>query len=74
MLHHGVADGSVRFGAALWFADVLLRFGYDLPEHEHPWDGEWIDDEFERITIIPAGPIDSLIVYRPPPAQGPSGT
>ncbi len=33
-----------------------------------------LDDEFERITIIPAGPIDSLIVYRPPPAQGPSGT
>ena len=33
-----------------------------------------LEDEFERITIIPAGPIDSLIVYRPPPAQGPNGT
>lgn len=33
-----------------------------------------LDDEFERITIIPAGPIDSQLVYRPPPAQGPSGT
>lgn len=33
-----------------------------------------LDDEFERITIIPAAPIDSLIVYRPPPRQGPNGT
>lgn len=33
-----------------------------------------LDDEHERITIIPAGPIDSLVVYRAPPAQGPSGT
>lgn len=33
-----------------------------------------LDDEFERITIIPAGPIDRLIVYRQPPVQGPSGT
>jgi hypothetical protein len=24
-----------------------VRFGYDLFEHEHPWDGEWIDDAFE---------------------------
>ena len=33
---------------ATWFGDVLVRFGYDLFEHEHPWDGEWIDDAFER--------------------------
>jgi hypothetical protein len=33
-----------------------------------------LDDEFERVTIIPAGPIDRLIVYRQPPVQGPSGT
>ena len=33
---------------ATWFGDVLVRFGYDLFEHEHPWDGEWIDDGFER--------------------------
>jgi hypothetical protein len=46
---HGVApDGTVRFGVATWFGDVLVRFGYDLFEHEHPWDGEWIDDAFER--------------------------
>ena len=33
---------------ATWFGDVLVRFGYDLFENEHPWDGEWIDDAFER--------------------------
>jgi hypothetical protein len=44
---HGIAGDDVRFGAATWFHDVLVRFGYDLPEHEHPWDGEWIDDAFE---------------------------
>jgi hypothetical protein len=33
---------------ATWFGDVLVRFGYDLFEHEHPWDGEWIDDRFEH--------------------------
>ena len=38
----------MRFGVATWFGDVLVRFGYDLFEHEHPWDGEWIDDAFER--------------------------
>jgi hypothetical protein len=41
----------VRFGVATWFADVLVRFGYDLFEHEHPWDGEWIDDAFERSAL-----------------------
>jgi hypothetical protein len=34
-----------------WFYDVLLRFGYDLFEHEHPWDGEWIDDAFEAAAL-----------------------
>jgi hypothetical protein len=34
-----------------WFHDVLLRFGYDLFEHEHPWDGEWIDDAFETAAL-----------------------
>lgn len=28
-----------------------MRFGYDLFEHEHPWDGEWIDDAFEAAAI-----------------------
>lgn len=41
----------MRFGAATWFHDVLVRFGYDLFEHEHPWDGEWIDDAFETAAI-----------------------
>ena len=48
---HGVADGDVRFGIGTWFGDVLVRFGYDLFEHEHPWDGEWIDDAFETAAI-----------------------
>ena len=30
-----------------WFNDVLVRFGYDLFEYEHPWQGEWLDDAFE---------------------------
>ena len=30
---------------------MLVRFGYDLFEHEHPWDGEWIDDAFEAAAI-----------------------
>jgi hypothetical protein len=34
-----------------WFHDVLVRFGYDLFEHEHPWDGEWIDDAFETAAL-----------------------
>jgi hypothetical protein len=33
-----------------------------------------LDDEYERITLVPAAPVDSLIVYRPVPTQGPSGT
>ncbi len=33
-----------------------------------------LDDEHERITIVPAAPLDRLIVYRRPPPQGPSGT
>lgn len=48
---HGVAGDVVRLGAATWFHDVLVRFGYDLPEHEHPWDGEWIDDAFEAAAL-----------------------
>ena len=32
------------------------------------------DDDFERITIVPAAPIESLVVFRAPPAQGPGGT
>ena len=36
---------------ATWFHDVLVRFGYDLFEHEHPWDGEWLDDAFEAAAL-----------------------
>ncbi|HEX4906080.1 MAG TPA: hypothetical protein VFU93_11565 [Acidimicrobiales bacterium] len=46
-----MAGDDVRFGATTWFHDVLVRFGYDLFEHEHPWDGEWIDDAFESAAI-----------------------
>ena len=49
---HGIGPaGEVRFGACTWFGDVLVRFGYDLFEHEHPWDGEWIDDAFEASAL-----------------------
>jgi len=49
---HGAGPaGEVRFGVCTWFGDVLVRFGYDLFEHEHPWDGEWIDDAFEASAI-----------------------
>ena len=42
---HGIVRGEgVHFGMALWPYDLLLRFGYDLPENEHTWDGKWFDD------------------------------
>lgn len=52
---HGIAtatDGStLHFGIALWPYDLLLRFGYDLPENEHLWAGKWFDDRFERAAL-----------------------
>lgn len=55
---HGIAnagDGSgasaVHFGIALWPYDLLLRFGYDLPENEHLWAGKWFDDRFEQAAL-----------------------
>lgn len=49
---HGIAGRqSVLFGIALWPYDLLLRFGYDLPEHEHVWRGEWFDDQFESAAL-----------------------
>src|SRR3954453_7900314 len=36
---------------ALWPYDVLLRFAYDLPEHEHRWEGRWFDDRFEAAAL-----------------------
>jgi hypothetical protein len=50
---HGLAsDGrAVRCGIALWPYDLLLRFGYDLPENEHLWEGEWFDDAYERAAL-----------------------
>jgi hypothetical protein len=45
---HGLTDGDeFHFGMALWPYDLLLRFGYDLPEHEHIWERKWFDDGFE---------------------------
>jgi len=38
----------LRFGIALWPYDLLLRFAWDLPEHEHVWPDEWFDDVFEH--------------------------
>jgi hypothetical protein len=48
---HGIAGPAVHFGMALWPYDVLLRFGYDLPEHEHRWPGRWFDDQFQAAAI-----------------------
>lgn len=51
--------------AAGWHGRNFTTDGRSLPH---------LDDEFERITIVPAAPVDRLIVYRAPPAEGPSGT
>src|ERR1700730_16517839 len=54
---HGIAFGSddaiatVHFGVALWPYDLLLRFGYDLPENEHLWAGKWFDDRYEAAAL-----------------------
>jgi hypothetical protein len=36
---------------ALWPYDLLLRFGYELPEHDYIWDGKWFDDRFEAAAL-----------------------
>jgi hypothetical protein len=33
-----------------------------------------LDDDFERLTIVPAAPLERLLVFRAPPARGPGGT
>jgi hypothetical protein len=50
---HGLsaAGDAVHFGIAVWPYDLLLRFGYDLPENEHMWPGEWFDDTFEAAAL-----------------------
>ena len=55
---HGIAIGAgeggeslVQFGIAFWPYDLLLRFGYDLPENEHLWAGKWFDDRFEQAAL-----------------------
>jgi hypothetical protein len=49
---HGIVPGEgVHFGIALWPYDLLLRFGYDLPENEHTWEGKWFDDIFEAAAF-----------------------
>ena len=51
MRRHGIAGTTVQFGVALWPYDLLLRFGYELPEHEHRWPGQWFDDRFEAAAF-----------------------
>jgi hypothetical protein len=48
---HGLAAEGVHFGIANWPYDLLLRFGYDLPENEHTWGGKWFDDGFEAAAF-----------------------
>jgi hypothetical protein len=49
---HGIVPAEgVHFGIALWPYDLLLRFGYDLPENEHTWEGKWFDDVFEAAAF-----------------------
>jgi hypothetical protein len=42
---------AVQFGMAAWPYDLLLRFGYDLPENEYMWPDEWFDDTFEAAAL-----------------------
>lgn len=70
MNRHGiaeVADGAaaVHFGLAVWPYDVLLRFGYDLPEHEHRWPGRWIDDRFEGAALDLRSAAAKLLIALP---------
>jgi len=72
---HGVAGGDVRFGAGTFFNDVLVRFGYDLFEYEHPWSGEWIDDSFEaaakELRATSAKLVRALEAVQDDPETGP---
>lgn len=55
-------DGSREAG---WRGRAFLPDGRSLPQ---------LDDAEDRLTIVPAAPVDRLITYRPRPAQGPAGT
>lgn len=35
-----------RWGLGQWAHDVLVRFSYELVEHDHRWPGQWLDDVF----------------------------
>lgn len=35
-----------RWGLGQWANDVLVRFSYELFEHDHRWPGQWLDDTF----------------------------
>lgn len=63
---HGLAperDGAtVHFGIALWPYDLLLRFGYDLPENEHTWKGKWFEDGFEAAAFDLRGTAAKLVL------------
>ena len=41
----------IHFGFAVWPRDLLLRFAWDLPEHEHIWPNDWFDDVFEAAAL-----------------------
>ncbi len=61
---------EIRFGIAQWPYDLLLRFAYDLPEHEHVWPNDWFDDGFEQaaIELRQLGPklVAALAAMQPP--------
>src|SRR5204862_6938035 len=62
---HGITGPAVHFGVALWPYDVLLRFGYDLPEHEHRWPGRWFDDRFQTAAIDLRAATAKLLIALP---------
>lgn len=61
---------EIRFGMVQWPYDLLLRFAYDLPEHEHVWPNDWFDDGFEHaaMALRQLGPklIAALAAMQPP--------
>lgn len=65
MRRHGIAATSVRFGFAVWPYDLLLRFGYDLPEHDHLWEGQWFDDRFESAALDIRATTSKLLLALP---------
>lgn len=65
MRRHGIAATAVHFGVGLWPYDLLLRFGYDLPEHDYLWDGRWFDDRFESAALDVRATTSKLLLALP---------